>query len=185
MARYRRYRKYTRRGRSAKWSANIQEIGTTTVTVPAESGAWAYDYTLAFNPTQVNTAVSQIYTVKNFEVTFEFSCVNYNPSIEDITCYIMFVPQGMQVTPNYNNQHPEYILAYKFLGSPYVENGNSTAQQLNGGSAPITKVRTRLSRKLNTGDSIILFLKGNHTTTTTSAVNCELHGLARWWTKAN
>ena len=181
MARYRRYRKYTRRNRS-RYSANILEIGTTSVTLPsADTGAWYRDFTLAFNPTQVNTAVSQIYTVKNFEVTFEMSLSNQSTggeSIEDITAYIMFVPQGMNVTTSYNLEHPEYIMAYKFLGSPINDKDLTSQAQAN-------KVRTRLSRKLNTGDSVILFLKGNKTGTTANNVFLEFHGLARWWTKAN
>lgn len=182
MAKFRRYRKYSRRNRG-RWSANIQELGTTTINVPAAAGAWSQTYTLAFNPTQVNTAVSQIYTVKNFEVTFEISAdyaasnVQLN-NIEDITAYIMFVPQGMNVTTNYNLEHPEYIMAYKFIGSPISDQAPTSKAQ-----AP--KIRTRLSRKLNTGDSVILFIKGNHTNATTNVQPIEFHGLARWWTKAN
>lgn len=186
MARYRRYRKYSRRNRG-RWSANIQEIGTTTITIPSTEGAWYRDFTLAFNPTQVNTAVSQIYTVKNFEVTFEISNAYSQATlstssisfVEDIVAYIMFVPQGMQVSANYNLQHPEYIMAYKYLGSPTSDNNITSLAQP-------PKIRTRLSRKLNTGDSVILLLKGNHTQATNNLnENLEFHGIARWWTKAN
>lgn len=179
MARYRRYRKYTRRNRG-RWSANIQELGTTTISLPSSTGAWFQDYVLAFNPTQINTAVSQIYTVKNFEVTFEISTSSNTqlPSeVEDVTAYIMFVPQGMNVTATYNLEHPEYIMAYKFIGSPIDDSNLSSKAQ-----AP--KIRTRLSRKLNTGDHVILFIKGNKTSSSSSG-DLEFHGLARWWTKAN
>lgn len=180
MAKYRRYRKYSRRNRG-KWSANIQEIGTTTLTLDfTQPNTWYRDFTLAFNPTQVNTAVSQTYTVKNFEVTFQLDTKNGNTGlnfVEDCVAYIMFVPQGMTITPNYNLQHPEYIMAYKFLGSP--ESDSSSSQQ------PF-RVRTRLSRKLNTGDSVILFLKGNIPEAVQGTPsNIEFHGLVRWWTKAN
>lgn len=176
----RRYRRYRRK--TGKWSANIQEIGTTNIQLPAStSGAWSQDYTLAFNPTQVSTAVSQVYTVKNFEVTFEMSMANGSTggeTIEDITAYIMYRPQGMAINDNYNLQHPEYIMAYKFLGSPITDtNLTSQAQPL--------RIRTRLSRKLQSGDSVILFLKGNKTAATQNIVYMEFHGLARWWTKAN
>lgn len=180
MARYRRYRKYSRRSRG-RWSANIQEIGTTNIAVPTTTGAWFRDFTLAFNPTQINTAVSQIYTVKNFEVTFELSLGNTQATtnfIEDVTAYVMFVPQGMQITASYNLDHPEYIMAYKYLGSPINDTGLVSQAQA-------SRVKTRLSRKLNTGDSVILFLKGNHTNSSTQPENLEFHGIARWWTKAN
>lgn len=174
MARYRRTRRYRRR--SGRWAANIQEIGTTTVLLSGPDGAWYRDFTLAFNPTQLNTAVSQVYTVKNFEVTFEFNGVDGSGYIEDVVAYIMFVPQGMQVSTSYNLDHPEYIMAYKFLGSPTSDTPTSMAQP--------TKVRTRLSRKLQSGDKVILFLKGNKTLASAVA-SAEFHGLARWWTKAN
>lgn len=181
MARYRRYRKYTRRNRG-RWSTNIQELGTTTILVNNQ-GAFYKDFTLAFNPLQTNTATSQVYTVKNIEVTFEVSRISDGGSpdgdkLEDITAYIMYVPQGMSLSTDYNLQHPEYIMAYKFLGSPTTDSPTSMAQP--------TKIKTRLSRRLQTGDSVILFIKGNNTNSSTPyAQRCEFHGISRWWTKAN
>lgn len=165
--------------RKARWSANIQEISTTVVN--AEVGANIATYTLAFNPTQTNTAVSQIYTVKNFEVTFSPEYPSTSSSavaqnIEDITAYIVFVPQGMVVGTDYNIQHPEYVMAYKFYGSPH---GDANIPAL-------YRIRTRLSRKLNTGDSIQLLIKyNNQYTQALTGTMFELHGLCRWWTKAN
>ena len=180
MAKYRRYRKYTRR--SNRWASNIQELGTTTI-VSAGQGANSHSFTLAFNPTQVNTAVSQVFTVKNFEVSFNAdilsSATTNTEQIEDITAYIMFVPQGMNITTSYNLEHPEYIMAYKFIGSPNVDVPQSQAQP--------TKIMTRLSRRLNTGDSVILFIKFNDTRADPSSTTPRMnfHGIARWWTKAN
>lgn len=180
MARYRRRRFYKRK--SGKWSANISELGTTTITVPQADGVWFRDFTLAFNPTQINTAVSQVYTVKNFEVTFDMSYRDDTPTsyyfIEDITAYIMYVPQGMTITANYNLQHPEYIMAYKYIGQPTSDGAISSRAQA-------ARVKTRLCRKLQSGDSIILFIKGNHTKSEQYATQLEFSGLARWWTKAN
>lgn len=175
MAKYRRYRNYNRR-RKGRWSANIQELGTSSIIIPNQVAAWYRDVTLAFNPIQTNTATSQVYTVKNMEVTFELS--GGDGTIEDCAAYIMFVPQGMNVTTSYNLEHPEYIMAYKFLGSP-INDTNLTSQSLS------PRVKTRLSRRLNTGDSIILFLKGNKTSAAGISSELEFHGLARWWTKAN
>lgn len=177
MAKYRRYRKYSRRS-IAKWSPNIQEIGTTNIFAQAGSTFFS-TFTLSFNPTQVNTAVSQIYTVKRIETSFYIDSDSSNPigPIEDVAAYIVFVPQGMTVTADYNLQHPEYIMAYKFLGGP-AEDGE------NGQQYQPYRVTTRLSRKLNSGDSVQLFIKGNNTSTN-SNVSFNFHGLIRWWTKAN
>lgn len=179
MPRYsRRIRRYRRR--SAKWAANLQEINTTTIQAAAQN-QFTWSYVLAFNPTQVNTAVSQVYTVKHLEVNFYIDARNTGSHVEDVCAYIMFVPQGMPVTEAYNLHHPEYIMAYKYLGSPSVDtsiNGGNVGQQYQ----PI-RVKTRLSRKLQSGDNVILFLKGSNLATNDTSF--DIHGLVRWWTKAN
>lgn len=178
MARYRRRRFYRRR--SSKWSANINELSAQIVNIQP-NGKWFRDYTLAFNPLQTNTAVTQVFTVKNFEINFNIDIPsnenNVLANIEDVCAYIMFVPQGMTVTADYNLQHPEYIMAYKFLGSP---NNDYNGQQYQ----PF-KVRTRLSRKLQSGDQIKLLIVGNNTSTSLTISGLEIHGVYRWWTKAN
>ena len=142
MARYRRTRKYTR-SRRGRWSPNIQEIRTTQISTSTQ-GIGSTSQTLAFNPIQTNTATSQVYTVKNFDINFVFDgdIAENVGKIEDIAAYIMFVPQGMQVTSDYNLQHPEYIMAHKFVGSPSGEfNGEQQYQPI--------RVKTRLSFLLN------------------------------------
>lgn len=173
--------------RGTKWSANLQELATTTINAPNNSTFWQ-SFVLSFNPTQVNTAVSQVFTVKNIEVSFYIDASSTLPlsQIEDVAAYIMFVPQGMTVTEQYNLQHPEYIMAYKFLGGPSSDliNGSPPGQQYQ----PV-KIRTRLSRKLQSGDNVILFIKGTNTYNNSEAqeqyLQFQFHGLVRWWTKAN
>lgn len=94
----------------------------------------------------------------------------------------MYVPQGMTPGLDYNIQHPEYIMAYKFLGGPSLDSGTGN----NGGQQyqPM-RVNTRLSRKLNSGDSVILFIKGQSPNLYTGNGSFDFHGLVRWWTKAN
>lgn len=174
--------KKTRYYKRARWSSNISEISEDIVN--AQPGANCATTTLAFNPIQTNTATSQVYTTKNFEVSFTFE-LNSDASaigdkIEDITAYIMYVPQGMNVNASYNIQHPEYIMNYKFIGTPSGDNPEQGQQY-----QPY-KLRTRLSRKLNTGDSVILFVKYNNTyTNAVSGKIMEIHGIVRWWTRAN
>lgn len=90
----------------------------------------------------------------------------------------MYVPQGMSVTVDYPQQHPEYIMAYRFIGSP--ENESTAAAS--GVRNPL-RIRSRLARKLQTGDSIIFLLVGVNTGT--ANLDVDIHGLVRWWTKAN
>ena len=176
MAKYRR----RRRIRKTRWSSNIAELSGEII--PAAPGTWANSTTLATNPIQNVLGVSNIYTVKNFDITFTIESGNALADanvLEAITAYIMYVPQGMNVGIDYNLQHPEYVLNYKYLGSPPgTTQGGAEVQQFQ----PF-RLRTRLSRKLQTGDSIILLLKGSNTSS--SSVNVFLSGLIRWWTKAN
>ena len=169
-------RRTRRRFRRAKWSSNIQELNS--VPIATVNGTWSGTATLATNPSQTTLGVSNIYTVKNFETAFTIEAAGsaHINGVESITAYIMFVPQGMNVSENYNLDHPEYIMNYKYLGSPNAVAGTDEKQNFQP-----YKLRTRLSRKLNTGDSIILFIKG----TATGTGNLELSGLVRWWTKAN
>lgn len=172
-------KRYYKKSTTTKWSPNIQEISTTTVQASASS-TFFQSFVLAFNPTQVNTAVSQVFTVKNVEVSFYIDAeVNNTNNIEDVAAYIMFVPQGMNITIDYNKQHPEYIMAYKFLGSPSPDTGQNLGQNYQP-----QRVKTRLMRKLQSGDNIILFIKGNNTSSSDTQ-QFDFHGLVRWWTKAN
>ena len=178
MARTKRTRRRMRR--TGKWSSNIQELNN--VLIATDPGQWSATTTLATNPTQNVLGVSNIYTVKNFDINFTIESGNALADanvLEAITAYIMFVPQGMNVDENYNLNHPEYILNYKYLGSPP---GTSAAGSEIQQFQPF-RLRTRLSRKLQTGDSIILYLKG--TNSSSANVNVFLSGLIRWWTKAN
>lgn len=173
MAKYRRYRNYNRRNR-AKWSSNIAHQIGQVLSAPASS-TFFDSIVLSFNPVQENTTVPQIFTVKNVEFNGTFEANSAASTIEDFCAFIMFVPQGMTIDASYDIKHPEYIMAMKFFGSPSSD-GQQQFQPL--------RIKTRLARKLNTGDSIILYLKG-HNVSGTTTVNLEYSGVTRWWTKAN
>lgn len=166
----RRYRRYRRRSR---WSANLTNVIGEVISAEPSS-TFQNTVVLCFNPIQASTMVSQKYTVKNIEFNGVFESTSSLNSVENFCAYIMFVPQGMNVTPAYELQHPEYIMAMKYFGSPSPD-GQQQYQPL--------KVRTRLARTLDTGDSVVLYLKGNNVGTTTA--NLEFSGVVRWWTKAN
>lgn len=171
MARYRRRRYYRRKGR---WSSNIYNINTSQ-DIPTGIGN-ADSITLAQNPVQSTTGVSQTYTVKNIELS---SFIETDSSanlqyLENIQHYIMYVPQGMAISPDYPQQHPEYILGYYYQGNP-VEDIDSIGFRL--------KLKSRLARRLQTGDSIIYLYKIDNSSA--DSVNIKIRGLVRWWTKAN
>lgn len=174
MAKYRRYRRYRRR--SGRWAPNIVKISNSVI---ASSGEFSASEDLATNSIQVNTGVSQVYTVKNFEITFTLETNQQNQGfLESVTAYVMYVPQGMNITSAYYAEHPEYIMAYKYLGSPYDDSSSTGGQQYQP-----YRIRTRLSRKLQTGDRIILYIQGSNESSNNVPFN--LSGIVRWWSKAN
>lgn len=171
MARRRYRRRYYKKTR---WSANLTNIIGNVITAEP-STSFQNNIVLCYNPIQSQQTVSQKFTVKNVEFNGVYEAGSSSATtIENFCAYIMFVPQGMNVTANYETQHPEYIMAMKYFGSP----SNDGQQQYQ----PF-KVRTRLARTLDTGDSVILYLKGTNVGTT--QVNLEYSGVVRWWTKAN
>lgn len=176
MARTRRSRRYRRR--SASWSSNIQKINLTGTTTAGQ--VFGDSFTLAQNPEQANSSVSQYFTVKNIEVSgqleAQYTSVAYYPNIEDIVYYIMYVPEGYQIDLNLPIKHPEWIMAYKYIGQAASTNSSNYDQP--------PKIKTRLSRKLNPGDSIIFMYTGLNNTTDQN-LNVKFLGLVRWWTKAN
>lgn len=186
----RRSRRYRRK--SGRWAPNIVKISNQ---YTVGSGEWFATETLAENPVQANTGVSQTFTAKNFEITFTLevpellnSYNEFSNDIEAVTAFIMFVPQGMQVTSSYYAEHPEYILNYKYLGSP----GGRDVAAVAAGNLPAYgnqqyqpyKIRSRLSRKLQTGDRIILYLQGSNENDSLNRI-VSISGIIRWWSKAN
>lgn len=173
MAKYQRFRKYSRRNRG-RWSANIKNINQL-LDVTTTQSSFGDSIDLCLNPVQDSLTVSQQYTTKNIELSAFIECPDAElANIENLEHYIMYVPQGMNLTTDYNLEHPEYIMAYYFQGNP-VPDAESTGYRL--------KIKTRMARRLNTGDRIIYFYKGLHTASTN--VQLRIRGLVRWWTKAN
>ena len=64
----------------------------------------------------------------------------------------------------------------KFLGSPDVETQEDSKAYRN----PL-KIKTRLARRLQTGDKIILLVTGSNSSNATKTISFS--GIIRWWTK--
>lgn len=172
--------------KSGRWSSNIQTLVNITVPTAANSTFFSYRE-LATNPIQESNKVSQKYTVKNIELTYEIDASDANSQrfLESLITYIMYVPEGYTITETLPNLHPEWIMAYRFLGSPNVELSSGTLSQalaIGPGRNPV-RIKTRLARRLNTGDKIILLITGINTDS--SQRSFEYNGIVRWWTKAN
>lgn len=169
-------RRYYRR--KSRWASNIEEINST-ITFGPLSDTYSGTATLVTNPAQSNLGTSTVFTVKNIEATVQLGAGDGATigDLNNVQYYIMFVPQGMNIGVNYNLEHPEYIMNYRFIGEP------ETLINPNGTGRNLIKIKSRLSRKLNTGDSIVLFIKGYHAGS--NQRDLFVSGLVRWWTKSN
>ena len=163
MARTTKIRYYKKKG---IWSANINQFRTTQT---LQGNAINYGYNiLCENPAQSITTVSQQYTVKNIDIMFNAE-VGANPNyIEDIVYYIMYVPQGMTIDNNYSKNHPEYIMAMRYIGSAQSDSNTRTP----------TRVKTRLARRLQTGDKIILYFTCENQSG--NDISADISGIVRW-----
>lgn len=171
---YYKRRYYRRKGR---WSANIKTVQSGQITTPANASFFNAT-TLCENPAQVDNTVSQQYTVKNIELSYEIDIPQgQGHNVEALTAYIMFVPQGMTITETYPNTHPEYIMTYRYIGSPVTDNTTTSTGRLPA------KIKTRMARRLQTGDSVVLLITGLNESTNDQTINFT--GIVRWWTKAN
>ena len=151
MARYRRKRYYRKR---ARYSPNIVRIGPNSFNIQPQTrefGVTTLIENQGYDPSRSNTII----TVKNPELSIEFeNSGNGLTNIESCTAYILFIPEGYTAGINTPIQHPEWIMAYKFYGSPNYDGGFSKF---------VNKIKTRLSRKLNTGDRIVLLVEATNT----------------------
>lgn len=167
-------KKYYYRRAKSNWGSNIENFSFGT-SFNTQNDIYITN-TLCQNPVQANTTVNQTFTVKNVELQFKLES-SASMKFDNLIGYIMYVPQGMQLSVDYPKQHPEYIMAYKFFGG--ADNDGSS---ITPGRNPAT-IKTRLARKLQTGDGIVFLITGKHYGTANDQLDC--FGVVRWWTKAN
>lgn len=178
MARY--YRRRRRFYRRKSWSSRITNFSGEQ---QATSGNNFIVYTnLAQNPAQSDSTISQKYTVKNINCQLEIECDSTNfVNVENLQAFVMFIPQGYipTGTPSayadvpYN--HPEWILTHRFIGSAINDTQNA--------GYPPVRLYSRLSRKLDTGDRLVLIILGKNTAT--NSVTIGYKGIVKYNTKAN
>lgn len=169
----RRYRRYYKR-KGKHWSTRLTSINVSQSAAP--NVTFFIFRTLATNPAQDDNTVSQRFTVKNVHCNIAIEAGNpgFSSGIENLQHYILFIPQGFTLTENTPFEHPEWIMAHRFLGSPQPDD--------NPGYAPAV-IRSRLARKLDTGDRVVYLLLGGNTSTESQTIS--VNGLVKLNTKAN
>lgn len=178
----RRKRLTYRRRRRNSWSTRIFNFsGAQSV---AQQQQYVIYYNLCQNPAQTNDTISQKYTVKNIDVSVELEPEGLTAQayINNLQFFVCFIPQGYIPTgvpsayAGVPFDHPEWIMAHRYVGSP--------VHPSDPGYAPL-RVRSRLSRNLDTGDRVVLIILGTNTTTQSNSYTINYRGLVKFNTKAN
>lgn len=172
MARTRRYRRYRRS--SKQWSTRLTSVNVTQLV--SGNQTFFIFRTLATNPVQDDNTVSQRFTVKNIncQLNVEAQYGSDSNNLENFQEFILFIPQGYTLTSDTPYEHPEWIMAHRFLGSPQNDS--------DPGYLP-ARISTRLARKLDTGDRVVFLLIGTNTGQTNQTIRVD--GLIKLNTKAN
>lgn len=144
----RRYtRSYRRSGyvRRRKWSP-VFFAQTSTLSADTPFGT----VTLAQNSANQGgtSPIATIIKVKNFKVVVDVLSVSGAQGSPSSTFAIMFLPQGYTADINLMTTHPEWIMAWRSID---LQTTNTV------------QVSSRLTRNLNSGDSIIFFITRNFT----------------------
>jgi len=179
MARTKRIQKYYKK---SSWSTRISNIEGAQL-VGANNKAIIY-YNLCKNPAQDENTVSNKFTVKNIDLQLELSNASSSSGtsdLEDFQVYICYIPQGYVPTgtPSYYENvpfdHPEWIMVHRYVGLPL---GDAATSYL-----PL-HIKSRLARKLDTGDRVVLIILGKNTSTS-QGYTIDYRGLVKYNTKAN
>ncbi|APG55805.1 hypothetical protein [Cirilivirus boffger] len=174
MPRYYR-RRYSRRTfRKRNWSSNVI-TSSSSFTLPSSS-TYGAGSAICLNPVQTVTTVSQPFTVKNVKLSISLISSSTN-AVQNAIVALCYVPQGYSVTYATLQEHPEWLMAVKYIGEPEV----GTRQDYDN-MKPF-QVSTRLARKLQTGDSVQLCMFAKNNTKQQQTINLKF--MAQWWTCAN
>lgn len=173
------YKKRYYRKRKGIWSTRISNI-TGSQLVSSNSDAIIY-YNLCQNPSQTDSTVSNKYTVKNVNLQLELSVDSGSQGdLENFQAYIVYIPQGYiptGVPSAYGTlpfDHPEWIMTHRFIGQAQGDVNNYY---------PPLKITSRLARKLDTGDRVVLIILGHNQGGSSTTI--QYRGLVKYNTKAN
>lgn len=182
MARYYRRRTYRRAYPRKKWASNIGD-SSLSLNVPANS-VYAAGAAFALNPVQSPSSVSNSYVVKNVKLSVE-AVVNNSAAVaylNHVMAAIMYVPQGYVVKHSIISEHPEWIMAIKYLGDGM--NIDGTTPVVDSSRLKPFTISTRLSRRLQTGDSVQLVLFARNASVE-NMQTVTFRFLAQWWTRGD
>ena len=173
-----RYRRRNYYRTKKPWSSNFSEGELSANLQPGSLATGTAK--LCENPAQTSSQVSQPFTVSRIQLNLQaFVATTFSDTIaavERAQIGIFYVPQSYPLNENLFLTHPEWLMAYKYIGIP--------SNQKNGILIPSISITSKLKRTLQTGDAIwmlITLVNQNQTT----AIPIRFTYSLRWWTRAN
>lgn len=149
---YTRYRPRAYRSRR-KWSPTLfQGVSTLNVTASTTQALTSFITTpLCGNSSNAGTTtpVSTIIKVKNFKIICDVTSSTNN--VRNLFFAIMFLPQGFTPTVTTPQEHPEWIMAWRTVDATSASSVDRAV------GIPNVQLSSRLTRNLNSGDSIVLY----------------------------
>lgn len=156
------------RRRGKKWSPVLVPLSGSGQ-VPNNTTEYTFfNHDICINSTNSNQApTATVIKCGNVKASFDmWKSANFIGLAE---VYIMFKPQGMTVDASYCVAHPEYIMCWRTFD---VINDNQSVT-----------IQSRLKRNLNSGDSIIVFIR--YRSSVAAAGTLYITGLASYVCCAN
>jgi len=160
--------------------------GSSTATITLVSNSWSSSYVLTQNSSNIDTE-GTVTPIKYSIRRGVFNCSVEVPTdmqkyFDNLSCYIMKLPEGVNGSSSIPQEHPEWVLGWKFIGSPLGSNTN-TVQPL----APIS-VRFNKGCTLYSGDRLCAVFVGhlngfNGSSPQSTDVICD--GVYQFYVKAN
>jgi hypothetical protein len=148
--------------------------------VPAANGTFTASHIVAFNTEESGTTFPRKVRIRNVDLTANLETMATTSSaFDNVTVAFMKIPQGFSVDNTSDAtlvKHPEWVLAYKYIGSPVV---TSESQQYQ----PI-RIRSNKSITLYPGDGLYLVVTGTKAATQ-SVATIYTNGLVKYFTRVN
>lgn len=134
------------------------QITQTAFSFTCEPGNFLSTMDLITNPGNTTTTglTGYVETIGRFSID---CTLEGGITLNNVALFVMYIPEGFTVGEDGDlvGQHPEWIMAYKYLGSPTDSSGDTVRQTFQP-----TRIRSRVRRNLMTGDRIVLVVTGTN-----------------------
>lgn len=168
MPRYARYKRYYKRIYPKKrWASNIKSDNlnmnlNTTSTTAETTAVLCTNSVQTANPTPVILKFGRL----KIKGDIRYSATNV-AQFTSSTLYVVFVPQGNNLSLSLISDHPEYIMGWTCIS---LDSGSSFS------------LTSSLKRNLNSGDSIQILCRLDTTQTPSQPISYNFFYTAQYWT---